>query len=237
MKRILYFIYILTLISCNGQNKKENTINNSKVPAPIKHTAMVTQNNYKNLINDKIEYFDIKYFDKHKNADEDLIYTDKFGTEINIFGDSESGYVSNTTLKNSVFTVYKQFDSKGIISRKWVNFRNNGGAIGVKYEFDDSGKLIKEIDTDKNFKITPNDVIDYCKKNSIDLFSTYTYIDRFVDEKTKQGFYNINYRGKYEGEYGARIVILLNGNTGEIQKVVRINGKHNDSMDVLYEKK
>jgi len=237
MKRILYFIYLLALISCNGQNKKENTNNKTKVPAPIKHTAMITQNNYKSLINDKIESFDTRKFYQNNGDGLGKTYESNGAIIEESAGEKASWFTAYITPKNSVFTIYKEYNHKGIIYRKWVNFRNGGGPVGIKYEFDDFGKLIKETDTDKDFKITPDDIINYCKKNDIDLFSTYTYIDRFVDEKTKQGFYNVNYRGKYEGEYGARIVILLHGNTGEIRKVVRINGKHNDSMDVLYEKK
>jgi len=151
--------------------------------------------------------------------------------------DKNRGYVSNKTPKNSVFTIYKEYYPKGVIYRKWVNFRNGGGAVGMKYEFDQSGKLITEIDTDSNFKITPQDVIKYCQENNIDLFSPYTTIDRFKDEKVNESFYNINYRRKYGKKIGSRIIIQLDGNTGEIRKVVCINGKHNDSVETLYDAK
>ena len=234
MKRIIYISFLLLITSCNSQDKKDiNEILNK--PQPVKHTTMNTEYDYKKLISSKTEYFDIKYFNEHKDEAENLIYTEKNGTDINIFGDSESGFISNTTSKNSLFTVYKEFGPKGTIHQKWVNFRNGGGAVGIKYEFDDLGKLIREEDIDKSFKITPQDVIKYCQENNIDLFSNYTFIERFTDEKTKQSFYNINYRGKYEGKFGARIIIVLDGTTGEIQKVTCINGKHNDSVEILYD--
>ncbi|GEJ44781.1 hypothetical protein [Chryseobacterium sp. ON_d1] len=237
MKNLIYITFIFLFLSCEGQNKKQSTADKPNIPTSIKHSAMHTQNNYKNLINDKVEYFDIKYFDNHKDEAENLIYTDNFGSEIKIFGDKESGYFNDTTPKNSLFTIHKEYNHKGVIHQKWVNFKNGIGAIGIKYEFDDSGKLIKQTDTDKDFKITPDDIINYCNKNNIDLHNEYTSISRGVDDITKKSTWEIEYRGKYDGKYGSSIIIELEGNTGEIQKVTCINGKHNDSVEILYEKK
>ncbi|MBJ2123194.1 hypothetical protein JC605_02685 [Flavobacterium sp. IB48] len=196
---------------------------------------MENEYDYKKLIGSKTEYFDIKYFDEHKNSNHNLVYTDKNGADVEIFGDEGSGYFSNTTYKNSVFTIYKEYNPKGVIYKKWVNFRNDGEVVGIKYEFDVIGKLISEEDTDLHFKITPQDVIKYCQENKIDLFSFYTNIDRFLDEKSKQGFYNINYRGKYGEKFGAKIIIQLDGTTGEIRKVICINGRDSESVEILYD--
>ncbi|MBJ2123195.1 hypothetical protein [Flavobacterium sp. IB48] len=234
MKTIIYISFILLITSCNPQEKKkiDQTITVKK-PQPVKHTAMENEYDYKKLIGAKTEYFDIKYFDEHKDQEENLIYTDKSGTHVNMFGDVESGYVSNKTPNKSMFTIYKQYNNKGVIYRKWVYFRNRGSAVGKKYEFDESGKLISEIDTDIHFKITPQDIIKYCEEKNIDLFSNYSYIERFVEEN--KSFYNINYRGKYEEKQGDRIIIQIDGTTGEIRRVVCINGKHNDSVETLYD--
>ncbi|MBP2618749.1 hypothetical protein [Chryseobacterium jejuense] len=231
MKKLLYICFTLFISSCNSQDKKT-----AKAPISIKHNTMNTQYDYKKLIDDKTEHFDIKYFNKNKDESENLIYTDKFGNDVSIFGDNESGYFSDSTPKNSLFTIHKEFSTKGIIQHKWVNFRNGGGPIGIKYEYDDSGKLIKKTDMDKGYTITADDIIDYCKKNEIDLFSDYTHIDKNYDGGS-QKLYIINYRGKYEGKFGARIIIIIDGNNGEVLKVTCINGKHNDSAEVLYEKK
>jgi hypothetical protein len=238
MKKIIYTIFVVFITSCNSQDKNNVdptiTVNN---PQPVKHHTMMNEYNYKKLISSRTECFDIKYYNEHKDSDENLIYTDKNGSDVNIFGDVESGYVSNKTPNNSMFTIYKEYNYKGVISKKWVNFRNYGGAVGIKYEFDETGKLISKKDTDLNFKITPQDIIKYCQEKSIDLFSVYTTIERSVDENNKQSFYNINYRGKYGEKFGSRIIIQLSGITGEIQKVICINGKHNDSVEVLYDAK
>ncbi|QIY91037.1 hypothetical protein [Chryseobacterium gallinarum] len=235
MKKLLYICFVLFISSCNSQDKKEDK-KTVKAPTSIKHNTMNTQYDYKKLIDDKTEHFDIKYFDKHKDEAENLIYTDKFGNDVSIFGDNKNGYFNNSTPKNSLFTIYKEFSPKGTILRKWVNFRNGGGPVGIKYEYDDSGKLIKKTDMDKGYIITADDIINYCKKNEIDLFSDYTHIDKNYDEGSRK-LYLINYRGKYEGKFAARIIIAIDGSNGNILKVTAINGKHNDSMDVLYEKK
>lgn len=233
MKKLIYISFLFFITSCNSQDKKENNKTINK-PQPVKHTTMNNEYDYKKLISSKTEYFDIKYFDEHKDEAENLIYIDNNGAEVNIFGDIESGYISNSTPKNSLFTIYKEYNPKGIIMRKWVNFRNGGGPVGMKYEYDDSGKLIKETDMDKNYKIAPQDVISFCKEKGIDLFSNYTTIERNYNENPMD-LYIINYRGEYEGKFGTRIIIVLSGTTGEIQKVTCINGKHNDSVEVLYD--
>ena len=233
MKKIIYIGFLLLITSCNSQDKKDNDKIIDK-PQPVKHTTMNPEYDYKKLISSKTEYFDIKYFDEHKNEDGDLIYTDKRGSNINMFGDSESVYVSNETPKNSFYTIYKQYNYKGVIQEKWVNFRNGGGPVGIKYEYDDNGKLIKETDMERNYKITPQDVIAFCKEKGIDLFSNYTTIDRNYNDNP-MNLYIINYRGKYGEKFGARIIIVLSGITGEIQKVTCINGKHNDSVETLYD--
>jgi len=236
MKIVIFISLSIIIFSCDSRESNKNNRLMDK-PQPVKHDTRKNEYDYKKLISSKTEYFDIKYFDEHKNSNESLIYTDKYGTDINIFGDVESGYVTNSTPSKSMFTIYKQYNYKGGIYKKWLNFRNDGGAVGIKYEFDETGKLISEIDTDLHFKITPQDVIKYCQENNIDLFSFYTDIDRFVDEKSKQGFYNINYRGKYGEKFGAKIIIQLDGTTGEIRKIVCINGRDSESVEILYDAK
>ncbi|WP_294245408.1 hypothetical protein [uncultured Chryseobacterium sp.] len=195
---------------------------------------MNREEDHRKLINDKIEYFDIKYFDENKDEAENLIYTDEFGNHMNIFGDSESGYVHNITRRLSVFSIYKEYYPDGTIYRKWVNFRNGGGPVGIRYEFNRKGKLIKKTDMDEYYIITPQDIIRFCKEKEIDLYSNDTIVDKNYSEEGPK-LYIINYRGKYDGTFGARIVILLNGETGHVKKVICINGKHNDSIETLYE--
>jgi hypothetical protein len=234
MKNFIYISFLLLITSCNSQDKKEkNKIINK--PQPIKHTTMSTEYDYKKLISSRTEYFDIKKF--YQNNEDGLGKTYELDNGSLIeesAGENGGWFVVDETPKSSLFTVYKEYNPKGIILRKWVNFRNGGGPVGTKYEYDDSGKLIKETDMDKNYKITPQDIFSFCKEKEIDLFSTFTTIDKNYNDNP-MNLYIINYRGKYEGKFGARIIIVLDGTNGEIQKVTCINGKHNDSVEILYD--
>jgi len=237
MRKIIYINLFLLLASCNSQGTKDkNRVSNK--PQSVKHNKNDNEYDYKKLISSKTEYFDIKTFYQNNRDGLGKTYeTDNGNLVEESAGQSGGWFTVYLTPKTSMFTIYKEYDYKGVIRTKCVNFRNDGGAVGIKYEFDESGKLIKEIDTDINYKITPEDVIKYCKENSIDLFSPYTTIERLEDKKSNQSFYNINYRGKYGEKFGSRIIIQLDGNSGEIRKVICINGKHNDSVEVLYDEK
>jgi hypothetical protein len=196
---------------------------------------MNTEYDYKNLISSKTEYFDIKKF--HQNNEEGLGKTyelDNGNLIKESSGENGSWFAVDETPKNSLFTIYKEFNHKGVIVGKWVNFRNEGGPVGMKYEYDDNGKLIKETDMDKNYKITPQDVIAFCKDKGIDLFSDYSTIDKNYNDNPMD-LYIISYKGKYGDKFGTKIIIVLSGITGEIQKVTCINGKHNDSIEILYD--
>lgn len=235
MKRLFYICFLLFISSCNSQDKKEDN-KTTKTPTSIKHNTMSPKNNYTNLINDKIEHFNIKKYYENNPDGIGKTYEDKGAQIEESSGEEGSWFINNTTPKNSLFSIYKEFNDKGTIAKKWVNFRNGGGPVGIKYEYDDSGKLINKTDMDKGYTITADDIIDYCKKNEIDLFSDYTHIDKNYDGGS-QKLYLVNYRGKYEGKFGARIIIVIDGSNGNVLKVTSINGKHNDSMEVLYEKK
>lgn len=223
------------IFSCQSQDKKES--NKTLItPKPVKHTIMNTENNYRNLVNGRIEYFDIKKFYQNNQEGIGKTYEDEKGSLVEeSAGDNGSWFMSNTTMKNSLFTVHKEFNSKGVIIKKGVTFKNYGGALGMWYEFDDSGKLVKENDTDKDYRITFDDIVLYCKENNINLNDQNTNLNRGINDETKKVAWGIEYRGEYNGKFGASIIIELDGTNGEIQKVTCINGKHNDSTEILYD--
>ncbi len=82
-------------------------------------------------------------------------------------GSYGKGY--NKTPKNSNYTIVKIYFQNGNIKSKgltlnlpWTTFRK-----GIWYEFDESGKLIKETDYDKPFKFTFEDILAFCEKEKI----------------------------------------------------------------------
>ena len=234
MKKIIYISFLLLITSCNSQDKKDNEKINK--PQPVKHITMDTQYNYRQLISSKTEYFDIKKFYKNNDDGIGITYESENGTKIEESAGDEGGwFMSNSTPKNSLFTIHKEFNSKGVIVKKGITFKNAGCHLGVWYEFDDSGKLIKETDTDKNYKITFSDIAKYCTENNISLNDENTIINRGINNDTKENSWEIEYRGSYNNKFGSNIIIEIDSNTGEVQKVTCINGKHNDSVEVLYD--
>lgn len=235
MKKILYISFLLLITSCNSQDKKDNDKIIDK-PQPVKHTVMNTDYDYKKLISSRIEYFDIKKFYQNNEDGLGKNYEIENGTSIEESAGDEGGwFMSNSTFKNSLYTVHKEFNSKGIIAKKGIKFKNYGCELGIWYEFDDLGNLIKETDTDKNYKITFPDIVKYCIENNIDLKDEYTMINRGMNSNTKKNSWEIEYRGSYNNKFGSNIIIEIDGTTGEIQKVTCINGKHNDSVETLYD--
>lgn len=219
----------LTLIvfSCKPQTK--NQIEGEK----IRHYKMESKQEYNELVTKDFETFDIKRFDQNKNKAEDYVYTLPDGSRIREFGDEESGYFSQIVTEKSLFTISKGFYPNSNIKDKGPSFKDNC-EIGIWYEFDEKGKLIKEVDLDKPFKITINDIIEFLKKNEADLFSNFTSINRSYDEKTKQATWSLVYRGKYKDKSGM-FNIQIDDLSTEIILVVKILGKEGEK-EIIFEK-
>lgn len=176
--------------------------------------------NYINLVDERKEYFDIrKFYTDNKNGSTKA-YTTQSGTLIEeMAGEEGSWFASYSTKTGSCFSVYKEYNHKGWIHKKWAAFRNRGAAVGIKYEFnEDDGILSVSENMEKNFVFTPEEVIRYCLEHDIKLFEKGCYINRYFDHAANEFLYSISYVGMYNKSFG-KIRILLNGQTGETEKV------------------
>ncbi len=192
---------------------------------------------YKQLINDRIEYFDKdKFYLNNKNGLVKSYTVNNTITVQEVAGEDGGWFVSCTTRSGSCFSVYKEYSHQAIIEKKHVVLINGGAVVGIKYEFDRNGELIKKTDMDKHYTVTPQDIIKFCEEKGIDVFSSDTRIDRNYNEDSI-GKYLIYYSGEYEGKFGSRITIEINGATGAIEKVICNNGIYNESVEILYENK
>ncbi|WPO81306.1 hypothetical protein SD427_11080 [Chryseobacterium sp. JJR-5R] len=175
---------------------------------------------YKQLINDRIEYFDKdKFYLNNKNG---LVksYTVNNGIIIQeVAGEDGGWFVSCTTRSGSCFSVYKEYSHQAIIKKKHVVLRNGGAIVGIKYEFDINGRLIKKTDMDKHYVVTPQDIIKFCEEKGIDILSNNTRIDRNYNEDSI-GKYVIYHSGEYDGKFGSVIITEINGTTGDVEKVI-----------------
>jgi len=73
------------------------------------------------------------------------------------------------TPPNSYFKVCKYYYKDGKIKQKGLGFNGNAFAKGIWYEFDEQGKLIREIDYDKYYKFTFEDILKLCERENIEV--------------------------------------------------------------------
>lgn len=196
MKKILILIWFSLFIQCQSQKTK-----NTMIPA----------------IDNKIEKFDIEYFNKNsvrgllKKSDGNKIYIQNF---------QSPGFRESIFSNNSYFKVNKFFFSNGSIEKKGLLF-NDGTSVGIWYYFDESGKLIKEENVDEGYDFKPENVISYCEKHKIDLPKGYKD-SGYQTRVLKQDF-----EGKKVWRISHQIAgdkieeIILDGKTGkEVQKKI-----------------
>ncbi|WP_326982454.1 hypothetical protein VUJ46_20080 [Chryseobacterium sp. MYb264] len=169
-------------------------------------------------VDEKFEKFDIESF--NKNSVRGYVLIQKENTisiqEIQSFGFIERQYNANSIFKKNIF-----FYKNGYIKKKGILF-SEGSQIGIWYYFDESGKLIKEEDTDSGYLFKPEDIIKYCKKNNIELSKGYHERDGYqtsiykneVDGKKVWLISYINSLNKQDKE----IKLTLDGQTGKVVK-------------------
>lgn len=224
MTKILLFFLVFVTYSCKPQNKE---------PITIKPIKMENHHEYNNLVTSKFETFNVKRFDENKDKAEDYIYKSSDNATVREFGDNASGYFVNISNKNSLFNVTKAYYANSNIKTKGPSFKDDC-EIGIWYDFDEKGKLIKETDLDKPFKIKIEDIIEFINKNKGDLNSTFTSIHRLYDDKVKKRIWEIYYSGKYENKHGL-FNIIIDDSTSEIVKVIQILGKEGEK-EIIFKK-
>ena len=147
MKKYILFIIVLTaMFSCAAQN-----------PNKMK----------------EVEKFNYEYYKSKLPSDAtSAIYTEEDGTLVKVSFDQEFntiGTIKPLTFKGHTKVYYKNgfLKSEG----EWLYCSNV--RIGIRREYDKSGKLIREVDEDKKFenlKVTPKELLRWMEKQGwIDL--------------------------------------------------------------------
>jgi mRNA-degrading endonuclease RelE of RelBE toxin-antitoxin system len=231
MKKILALIVLVQSFAGNAQNTPQDK--------QLKHDTMNTTAYYTSLINDKIEYFDIKNFDQKKDENGNLRYTNTNGDEVFVFiggGD----YVSETIPKNSIFMIRKEYNRKGIIRSKGVQFFRYSCPLGKWYEYNDSGELIKTTNQDEGYVTPIEEVLLFLEQHKIDVFQVRTDIFRsqFTNPETQQveKTWRIHGRGEYKGKIGNYVITFLD-KTKEIIEVIEVPSMGRDPYSItIYQK-
>lgn len=148
MIKYLFLLILLVNISCNAQKNK----------------LMIPE------IDNKFEKFDsIKYSYLHTKNPHNTNEVQSDGSYVEMIKLKESRYFY--TPKDSYFTLVKLYHNNLNIKKKGVGI--NTGAftfkLGIWYEFDEQGNLIKETDYDKPFKFTFEDILKFCEKENIEI--------------------------------------------------------------------
>jgi hypothetical protein len=107
----------------------------------------------------KASKFDIKKFELRK-VNAEVNYTLKDGTKVRRTQEPQGIFWESISKSNSPFTFHKSYyKSTGLLKTSVTNFQLF--PVGSLKEYDESGKLIKSTDFDKNYKFS---IYDLAKK-------------------------------------------------------------------------
>ncbi|WP_232122433.1 hypothetical protein [Tenacibaculum finnmarkense] len=121
--------------------------------------------------------FDIETFNENKIGNE---YNFKLedGTKINQQELPNNEYIERINPKNSYFQTLNRYYYSNKKLKSTVQLFPNDFLVGILKEYDQFGNLINEIDYDKPFKFTWEDILKWLQKNKISSSNDYLQINR-----------------------------------------------------------
>ncbi|MCH4830215.1 hypothetical protein [Flavobacterium columnare] len=205
-KSVLFVILTFNTISCKSQ-KREEIIKTSK--------------------KDSMEYFDVKNYEDLKK-DPFFVsygyYYDINENKIQVYSNTgEKGFIKRITKKNSPFVQVFSFHPNGKLQLKAMEFYSFRVEIDKLY--DETGKLIKEINNDLPYKFSVDDLREKIKKEyDVDIVSDYRdsdptliFVNRWLGYKNDVGVYKKDvpmYQVSFWKKEGKRL-LEINATTGE----------------------
>lgn len=241
MKKALLLNLILTIVSCNSQ-EKEKVENAKDTLVPIKIEIPINPKTMEAYTTEEFTLEDVENYKKcKKERDGYCEYIRHDGATI-IEDDNEMVlFTRSIILKNSFFTINKEYHPNRRLWMKYQQYNNGSFKKGIFYEYNEQGKLIKAEDWDKPFIFTWEQVKKYIEQDlKLDLLKDKVAISNDLEFP---GYtfptWSITYVGKYrDNPKGGIIRIMLNGTTGELLFVERQLGKGGEGtiVDVLYKK-
>ena len=147
MKKIIILTWLSVMLACQSQNIKNMT--------PTVDNQFET---FDKVLHERIEVKNhISEYDSDNNYIELLLSTKLI--------------TNRFTPKDSYFQIIKVYNRNGKIITKgltlnlpWSTFNK-----GIWYEFNENGKLIKETNYDEPYKFTFEDILQFCKKENIEV--------------------------------------------------------------------
>lgn len=204
MKKIIIIICLVSLTSCKSQVKTQIKNNNKNVEG-------------------NMEYFNIeKYKNWEKDNDWSPNETAKFfkkeNDRVQIYFYNEGIQVRIQNIR-SPYEVVKGFSND---TKRLLGLGNNfyQFPIGIYKEYDENGKLVKEIDNDKQYDFSLKQVIEKIKKeyeSDLEDLTQKATITRRVDPYLNKPIYEVHIRrSKDDIEKNAYFYILIDGTTGKV---------------------
>lgn len=189
MKLTSLLSIILVIFSCNAQEKNKQKQN---------EIEMTT------------ETFDIETFKKNKvNNEYNFVLDD--GTKIRQYSSKDNfTEIISPSKSTSLFQTQKEYFKNGKLHLMFISFERN--FIKSKKEYDETGKLIKEINYDIPFKFTFEQLLELLQKekDTIDILDKSTVITRgVIDEGTL-------WEVEWKKTFGRRETLKVDGITGEV---------------------
>ncbi|KMQ59620.1 hypothetical protein ACM39_18500 [Chryseobacterium sp. FH2] len=178
----------MSLNNCNAQHRKQKNTQ--------KKTAL------KNKKINPYQYLVTKDFEKINFSKGDYTKTLQNGNFIEV-KDFGNDVYHNEYIKNTYYLIRKGYYPNGNIEFKGISFNQDTFKMGIWYEFDENGKLIKETNYDDGYDFTLKEVIQYAESL-----------------KTIQRYEDLNNEVFPKGEY----TVLNMGDHNRIKKDIR-NGQ------------
>ena len=137
------------------------------------------------------------------------------GDEAQVFkGSGDKGFVQRINKINTPYIFFKSFFENGNLQAEGVNFYST--VIKIYKEYNENGELIKEIDYDKDYKFSIEDLQKEMKKTyNVDIMDkkqTRSVSRTTIDSRIKFPYYQV----VINSGFASFTNYLLNGNTGEI---------------------
>jgi hypothetical protein len=190
----------------------------------------------------KMEKFDVESFKKNRISEQNSSneYYKKDGTRFTASENGLGGYnVFEYPQEPNLYYIYKSFHKNLFLKSREKRFIRGDFRVGIGYEYDENGNIIKIIDYDKPFTYTLDDILKYCKDNKIDVHNMQTFINRSnpPQKETDALVWIIRYLGMYDEKHGGLVEIILDGKTGEKLKVTIQHGKGGEgtTLETLYD--
>jgi len=199
MKKIIFLLSLISLWNCASQSNKITKDNNE-------------------IKNDTMEYFNIdKYKDWEVDTDHSLYENRKFlkkgndRVEINFYKD---GIVVQIISTINPYTVYKSYFRNNSLQTIGKEFYQRN--IGKWIFYNENGKIVKEIDNDKPYPFSMEQLIEKIKKEynvNLEQKTPGTWANRSIPEELKKPVYEVHLA--YKDHELKRQYVLIDGTTGK----------------------